>query len=295
MFDHYGKIQNIYYITLSILFPMLLSFRLDNYPPKHFLVILNKYDEEFRTPTQEGTTLNYFQLEWVEQIIEMFHSQCQRGLVVYSRHKAKYIHGMAPDLQKSYDIIDNKTQRTDYDVLRGKPSTLLLQDIILSHLPSVSANEAQMRIFSESRCFITTQGGLMKLAGYFGGTQIVWHIEGRETSANFGFYFRTMPRLSGQHVVVYSHKKHLFSAISKLFSGGCGACRRRRIRHKEKIPTPIRTSMSIRNYCSTLPKRDIRTGSNDKKNIYRGVWMGSNLEITNCIYTLFMWKSYSYN
>jgi len=154
------------------------------------LVIINKYEDEWDAGPQ-----NYLSVPLLKSVVTLFSQVCKGGHTVYSRNIVSQMAkaGMRGDGQDDSDLVDPETSKLDTEVLQSLRGTdsepisvTIMQDLIDHYSDHIDANELQARVFAKSQCFVDVQGGLMKLASYFGGRHVVYQVAGRETY-KYGF------------------------------------------------------------------------------------------------------------
>jgi hypothetical protein len=147
---------------------------------KPLLVIQNKHCREWAFGP-----INFIALE---SLGRLFGSLKDRFQIVYSRDG---FGGIATgELGFSADHND-PVAFEDEDLLRRYPEVISFERLVFANAGRLSYNELKLRVFSDCRCFIASQGGGNYLAGILGGgTMVILHRAGyelRDTYAH-GFY-----------------------------------------------------------------------------------------------------------
>jgi hypothetical protein len=141
------------------------------------LVLMNKYEEEW----DEGPT-NYWSVSQLVNLTKWF-QETQHGVVVYVKHMphanatddSDSDLGIVGDSQLDLVLRDPGTGKTDFESL-AELGVLTLPELrrraekrghkMTSSNPGggpMDDNELQLRLFAQSRCFVETQGGLMRV------------------------------------------------------------------------------------------------------------------------------------
>jgi hypothetical protein len=162
---------------------------------KEPVIISNKFNQEWCGPPR-----NYIDLPELERILILLQDRYQ---IIYSR-------ALPGDI-----TWDENTARSfaDFDLISRYPGVLTMQQLHAEN-PDLSFNELQLRVCANCERFISVQGGNSVLASYFGGTNIIYAIEGLELVRGD---FNHFPLYAGTRIVPCRHQQDFLSAIETLY------------------------------------------------------------------------------
>jgi hypothetical protein len=125
------------------------------------LVIFNKYNSEWY-----GQAYNYLSLPVLEKIIRRLKDKYQ---LIYCRPQEQDI------------VIDQNTilPFADFDLIACFPEVITMQKLHRDN-PNLSFNTLQLMVLANCNKFISAKGGPSILASYFGGSNIIYAMGGRE-------------------------------------------------------------------------------------------------------------------
>jgi len=157
---------------------------------KPLLVIQNKHCHEW--------SLGPVNFMTIESLGRLFDSLKQSFQIVYFREGFGSI-----DIEAlGYSADHNHPEAfDDEDLLHRHPEVVSFERLAFANAGRLSYNELKLMVFSDCRCFISSQGGGSYLAAMFGGgTIVILHREGYEIRGTYvrGFYryaAQPIPRL----------------------------------------------------------------------------------------------------
>ncbi len=164
---------------------------------KEPVVISNKFNQEWC-----DDPVNYLGLPELEQILMLLKESYQ---IIYCRP-------LPGDI-----IWDANTSRSfqDFELVSRHPEVLTIQQLHADN-PDLTFNELQLRVYANCERFISVQGGNSVLASYFGGTNIIYVVQGRELECGD---FNHFPLYAGTRIVPCRSKRNLLSSVETLYAG----------------------------------------------------------------------------
>lgn len=133
---------------------------------KPLCVISNKYTYEWGRPP-----VNFLSLKALQELFGVLQKKYQ---VIYNRPTPKQI------VADEHEILN----LGDHAMIRRMFPGVLMMSELWEKNKDLSFNTLQMMVFSNCDHFISVQGGNSVLASYFGGTNIIYAVEGRELEVN---------------------------------------------------------------------------------------------------------------
>lgn len=183
----------------------------DVVPGSRLVIISNKYENEWK----KGP-INFIPSDVLIEIMSMF---VDAGFfVLYNRP-----HGLV--VKDPWQVLEGVNVSAEFDDFERiakyreqlgdrQNKVRTIQEVVEGLEPRVPFNEAQMRLYARSSCFVSVQGGNSVLASYFGGRNILYFQRGHEMEGKV--YFRLYPRLSGAAVDVVKSLDDLRSAVQDM-------------------------------------------------------------------------------
>jgi len=148
---------------------------------KPLVVILNKYNSEWHQPP-----INYFSASTIDKMLKYL---TPKYTVLYKRHTAS-------------EFVDNSSEEKDMDekeIIREKYPDVLFFEDFADRLDDVEdSNLLLFGFMSQSKRFLTVQGGTAVTGSYFGGTSIILIKKGKELK---GRDYRYFPKFSNAKVI----------------------------------------------------------------------------------------------
>lgn len=150
---------------------------------KPVIVIANRYNTEWG-----GPPISYLSIEMLQELFDLLQPHFQ---IVYNRPRSQHI---ANDNSEVLDLNEHAWITKNY------PDVILMDKLFDIHRDSVqNFNHLQLLVYANVEKFISVHGGTAALASCFGGSNIIYSVQGHE---HYLKEFETIfPRLSGAEIL----------------------------------------------------------------------------------------------
>jgi hypothetical protein len=161
-------------------------------------IVSNKSSDEHYLG--RGFSINSMDTELVLEVIGRLR---KRYRVIYNRPRSDDIVNDHQPIRETGDI---------EAVQHAYPDVLIIQELHAAH-PELPFNELQLRLFAGCERFVSVLGGASYLSSYFGGTNVVFAVQGWEVSC--GAFENWFHRFSGTRVIAKGTPRDLLDSVDR--------------------------------------------------------------------------------